>query len=71
MDIAELFIAHILWGRPGATHVTPDGKKIYYILDRKLLCVEAPEDDTYDHKSDGEIARIVLDHILQQEVLTK
>lgn len=63
LTIAELFIAHILWGNPGMTHVTPDGKRIYFLAGTTLMHVEAPEGITYQGMSEEELNRVLQEHI--------
>lgn len=65
MDIHELFIAHILWGTPDMVHITPDGKKLYFLLFRNLMCIDAEAGSSFKDKSDDQISQIVRDFTIK------
>lgn len=63
MNVDEIFIAHTLYGNPGMTHVTPDGGKLYFLLDGNLVYIEAPKGSSYKGMSDEERNRAMQDAI--------
>lgn len=68
MNVAEIFIAHELYGNPGKTHVTPDGEKLYFLLNGQLMFVEAPKGSTYSGLSDEEIQHVLQEAILESTI---
>ena len=40
MNVAEIFIFHTLLGNPGMMHVTPDNKKLYFLVKGNLMYIE-------------------------------
>lgn len=57
-NVAELAIYHILYDLPsGSTHITPDGKKFYFILNRKLVRVEAQPGDDFRSMDEEELTQ--------------
>jgi hypothetical protein len=61
MNVAEIFIAHVLYGNPGMLHVTADGEKLYFLLEGHLMFVDAPKGTSYSNMTDAELNVILQD----------
>lgn len=68
MNVAEIFIAHVLYGNPGMMHVTPDGEKLYFLQNGNLMYVEAPKGTTYNGLGEEELNRVLQDAILDSMI---
>lgn len=64
MNVEEIFIHHKLYGNPGMTHVTTDGKKLYFIHKDHLVYVEAGKHRTFSHMNQQELNDVIEEELL-------
>jgi hypothetical protein len=67
MSIAEMIIYYILFGNAGMAHITPDGKKLYFLLGRKLICLEAEHGTDFNLTNRDHHNRLMEDYILEHK----
>jgi hypothetical protein len=65
MNVAEIFIAHMLYDNPDKLHVTPDGEKLYFLLKGNLMYIEAPKGTSYNRLNDEELNHVLQDALNQ------
>jgi hypothetical protein len=68
MNLDEIFINHVLYGRPSAVYVSSDNEKAYFLLNGKLMYLEALIGVSFRDMTEAELNELIQAELTKEKI---